>query len=66
MSLPQMLLSLSVFSSADPKRELTAAGICMEAGTDMFILNGAKPLLIYEALEGKPVGTKFIGRKDTP
>jgi len=32
----------------------------------MFILNGAKPLLIYEALEGKPVGTKFIGRKDTP
>ena len=43
--------------------KLTAAGICMEAGTDMYILNGAQPLLIYEVLEGKSVGTRFIGRK---
>ena len=43
--------------------KLIAAEICMKAGTDMVILNGAKPLLIYDILEGKQVGTKFIGRK---
>ena len=56
----------TALSTGGMATKLTAAGICMDAGTDMFILNGAKPLLIYEALEGKPVGTKFIGRKDTP
>ena len=43
--------------------KLIAAEICMEAGTDMIILNGAKPDLIYEVLEGKQAGTRFIGRK---
>ena len=52
----------TALSTGGMATKLTAARICMEAGTDMFILNGAKPLLIYEALEGKPVGTKFIGR----
>jgi len=42
--------------------KLAAAGICMEAGTDMVIVNGARPAVIYEAAEGKHVGTKFIGR----
>lgn len=42
--------------------KLIAAQLCMEAGTDMFILNGSKPLLIYDVIEGKQVGTKFIGR----
>ena len=56
----------TALSTGGMATKLTAAGICMAAGTDMFILNGAKPLLIYEALEGKPVGTKFIGRQDTP
>jgi glutamate 5-kinase len=37
----------------------------MDAGTDMVILNGAKPLLIYDVLEGKQVGTRFIGRKQS-
>ena len=67
---PEMLESAggggTALSTGGMATKLTAAGICMEAGTDMFILNGAKPLLIYEALEGKPVGTKFIGRNDTP
>ncbi len=56
----------TALSTGGMATKLTAAKICMDAGTDMFILNGAKPLLIYEALEGKPVGTKFIGRCDTP
>lgn len=56
----------TALSTGGMATKLTAASICMEAGTDMFILNGANPSLLYEALEGKPVGTKFIGRKDTP
>ena len=43
--------------------KLRAARIAGEAGIDMVIANGANPALIYDILEGKPVGTKFIGRK---
>ncbi len=43
--------------------KLIAAEICMEAGTDMVILNGSKPALIYDVLEGRQTGTRFIGRK---
>ena len=53
----------TALSTGGMATKLTAAGICMEAGTDMYILNGAQPLLIYEVLEGKRVGTRFIGRK---
>ena len=42
--------------------KLIAAQICMDAGTDMVILNGAKPLLIYDLLDGQSVGTRFVGR----
>ena len=55
----------TALSTGGMATKLTAAGICMEAGTDMYILNGAQPLLIYEVLEGKKVGTRFIGR-ETP
>ena len=53
----------TALSTGGMATKLTAAGICMKAGTDMYILNGAQPLLIYEVLEGKSVGTRFIGRK---
>ena len=43
--------------------KLVAAEICMEAGTDMIILNGANPALIYDVLEGKKAGTRFIGKE---
>ena len=42
--------------------KLAAAGICMEAGIDMVIVNGARPEILYDVIEGKPVGTRFIGR----
>ncbi len=45
--------------------KLAAAEICMEAGTDMIILNGERPLQIYEILEGKQRGTRFIGKERT-
>ena len=43
--------------------KLSAAEICMQAGTDMIIVNGARPKVLYDILDGKPVGTRFIGRK---
>ena len=44
------------------KRNREAAEICMEDGTETIILNGSKPALLYDVLEGKPIGTRFIGR----
>ena len=43
--------------------KLGAAKICMEAGTDMVIINGDKPELLYDAAEGKPAGTLFAGKR---
>lgn len=43
--------------------KLTAAEICMNANTDMLIASGSKPENLYAAAEGKPVGTRFCGRK---
>jgi glutamate 5-kinase len=43
--------------------KLNAASICMKAGTDMIIMNGEQPEMLYGVIEGKPVGTRFIGRK---
>ena len=45
--------------------KLRAARIAADAGIDMVIANGSNPGLIYDILEGKPVGTRFIGRRDT-
>ena len=41
---------------------LRAARIAGDAGIDMVIANGANPALIYDILDGKPVGTRFIGK----
>lgn len=43
--------------------KIHAAQICMDAGIDMIIANGAKPDVLYDITEGKKTGTKFIGRK---
>ena len=42
--------------------KLSAAKIAMDAGVDMVIVNGTDPRIIYDAVEGKPVGTRFIAR----
>ena len=52
----------SALATGGMQTKLTAADICMKAGTDMVILNGADPVLLYDILEGKSVGTRFIGR----
>ncbi len=43
--------------------KLRAARIAMDAGIDMVIANGARPERIYDIIEGKRVGTRFVGSK---
>ena len=41
--------------------KLKAAQIVMEAGIDMIIANGQDPESLYGLLEGKNIGTRFVG-----
>ena len=43
--------------------KLRAAAIATEAGCDMVIANGKNPENLYAILDGKAVGTRFIGGK---
>lgn len=43
--------------------KLSAAHIATEAGVEMVIANGANPLLLYDIVEGKPVGTRFLRKE---
>ena len=43
--------------------KLSAARICMDAGLDMLIVNGSRPEILYDAVEGEAVGTRFVGRR---
>lgn len=43
--------------------KLQAARIATAAGTDMVISNGAKPEQLYDIAEGKPIGTRFAGKR---
>lgn len=41
--------------------KLRAAQIAMDAGIDMVITNGEQPEILYDVVEGKAVGTRFLG-----
>ena len=41
-----------------------AAKRATSAGVDLIIANGAHAEVLYDILEGKPVGTRFIGQKE--
>ncbi len=43
--------------------KLNAAEIATDSGCDMIITNGFDPDILYDIVEGKPVGTRFISRK---
>lgn len=45
--------------------KLKAAGIAMSAGIDMIIANGEAPEALYALLEGRSIGTRFIGRTES-
>ncbi len=42
--------------------KLRAAAICMKCGCDMIIANGNRPANLYDILDGKQIGTRFIGK----
>ena len=64
---PEMLAGASgggtKLSTGGMVTKLAAAKLCMEAGADMIICNSADPAVLYDILDGKAVGTRFIGRK---
>lgn len=41
--------------------KLRAAEICMDCGCEMVIANGKNPAALYDIVEGKPLGTRFVG-----
>ena len=43
--------------------KLKAAQLAMAAGMDMVIANGEAPEALYALLEGKHIGTRFVGKK---
>jgi len=43
--------------------KLRAAKLAAAQGCDMVITDGEHPEALYEIVEGKPVGTRFMGRK---
>jgi len=43
--------------------KIGAAATVMASGGDMIIANGKDPAILYDILDGKAVGTRFIGKK---
>ena len=43
--------------------KLRAAEICLDCGCEMVIANGNNPAALYDIVEGKPVGTRFVGER---
>ena len=56
----------SALGSGGMATKLRAAEIACAAGMDMVITNGQKPQLLYDLFDGKPVGTRFLGRRPAP
>ena len=53
----------SELGSGGMATKLKAAQLATDAGIDMVIANGEDPEALYALLEGKNIGTRFIGRK---
>ena len=55
--------SSSSLGTGGMKTKLSAARLVTERGIDMIITNGSEPELLYDVCDGKPVGTRFKGKK---
>ena len=53
----------SALGTGGMKTKLHAAELCMDAGCEMVILNGARPMLLYDLFDGIPVGTRFFPKE---
>lgn len=54
----------SELGSGGMATKLKAAQLSMSAGIDMIIANGEDPEKLYALLEGKHIGTRFLGRRN--
>lgn len=45
------------------RTKLAAAKISTDAGCDMVIANGSDPHILYDIVEGKAVGTRFVAKR---
>lgn len=52
----------SALGTGGMKTKLSAAALCMQNGTDMMIINGSDPSLLYKAVEKEKVGTRFVSK----
>ena len=43
--------------------KITAAKIATDAGVTMVIANGQDPALLYDIVEGNPVGPRFVAKE---
>lgn len=50
----------SALGTGGMKTKIQAAVIATNAGCDMIIANGSEPGLLYDIMEGKKIGTRFI------
>lgn len=55
----------SSLGSGGMATKLRAAQIATEAGIDMIITNGEHPEKLYDLFEGKEIGTRFVGQKES-
>ena len=53
----------SSLGSGGMATKLRAAQIAMDAGIDMVITNGENPESLYDVVDGKAIGTRFLGVK---
>jgi glutamate 5-kinase len=42
------------------RTKLQAADLATAQGIDTYVINGSNPPLLYDLMEGKSVGTRFI------
>ena len=45
--------------------KLRAAKIATEAGCEMVIANGSRPEVLYDIMDGRHVGTRFLTQEET-
>ena len=55
--------SASSLGTGGMATKLRAARMVNEIGCDMIIVNGDNPEVLYDIIDGKSVGTKFLGRR---
>ncbi|MCD8309252.1 MAG: glutamate 5-kinase [Clostridia bacterium] len=55
--------SAGTFGTGGMSTKLQAANMCMSSGIDMVIASGKNADIIYGAVNGEDVGTRFIGKK---